>query len=737
MSKLNYIYVFDKIESDNFLEVGPKAANLGEMAQAGFTIPQGFVISPRAFDDFVEQNNLNKALRDLAKTVNKENIKEAQGASSNFSRLIQKASFPKELKAEILQAYSKLGGLFKPAHVAVRPSPISQDSAKFNALGHFSTSLDIQGEANLLETIKKYWSTGAGVAIIVQKMVEAESAGVAFTIDPTDESKHRMLIEAVWGQSELLTSGQISPDKYLIERHSLQIESVSVSPQKHQLVLAGNMIHTKEVPGQKQKKQKLSSDQITSLGKILQKVHAHYYFPYDIEWAYSKGKFYILHARPVITTRQREPFNSQLVAESHKLKAILLEGQGASPGIVKGHVRIIKSGRDLSKVKKGEILIFEKITPDLLPFFKLAGGVVTNQGGVTSHAALITRELGIPCVVGVDDATRKLKEGEVVTLNGTKGEVSKNTWKIDQKQEKQLAEIKPNQEIKTVTKIYLNLSEPDEAEKAAKLPTAGIGLLRAEFMISEFGVHPRHVIAQGRQKEYVHKLREGIEKFCSVFDPRPVIYRATDFKSNEYRNLQGGKTFEPREDNPALGFRGAFRYIADPEVFELELAAVRLTREKYKNLHLMIPYVRSPGELLQVKRIMAAAGLYRGASFKLWMMIELPINVIMIEDFLKTGVDGVSFGSNDLTMLLLGTDRDNSNVREAYNELSPAVFWAIERVVKACKKYNTETSICGQAASVYDTLIERLVDLGIGGISVNTDSLGRVQKVIQEVEKRL
>ncbi|KAF0247486.1 MAG: pyruvate water dikinase, partial [bacterium] len=486
MSKLKYIFGFEEIESDNAQEVGPKAVSLSEMAQLGFPIPQGFVISPRAFEDFIEQNNLNKTLSDIAKTVNKENIKETQSASSNFSRLIQKANFPKELKEEILEAYGKLGGLFKQAHVAVRPSLVSQDSAKSNALGHLNTSLNIQGEASLLETVKKYWSTGAGVAIIVQKMVEAESAGVAFTIDPTDGNKHRVFIEAVWGQGELLTSGQISPDKYLVERHSLKIESISVSPQKYQLVLTGNTVHTKRVSARKQKKQKLTVDQITSLAKILQMVHAHYYFPQDIEWAFSHGQFYILHARPVTTTSQQMADSNQLAIESRKPKAVLLKGQGASPGIVKGHVRIIKSRKDLSKVKKGEILVFEKITPDLIPFFKLAGGVVTNQGGVTSHAALITRELGIPCVVGVDNATRKLKDGVVVTLNGNNGEVTESTWKTEQKQEKQLeVEIKPNQEIKTVTKIYLNLAEPEEAKEAAKLPSAGIGLLRAEFMISE------------------------------------------------------------------------------------------------------------------------------------------------------------------------------------------------------------------------------------------------------------
>jgi len=281
------------------------------------------------------------------------------------------------------------------------------------------------------------------------------------------------------------------------------------------------------------------------------------------------------------------------------------------------------------------------------------------------------------------------------------------------------------------------LAEPEKAAEIAKLPVDGVGLLRAEFMIAQIGVHPRHLIAQGRQEQFVTKLAAGIEEFCKNFEPRPVVYRATDFKTNEYRNLDGGKAYEPEEPNPMLGFRGAFRYIADPEVFELELAAVRRVRENYKNLWMMIPFTRSPQELLEVKRIMAAAGIMRSPTFQLWLMVELPVNVILIEDFIKVGIDGVSIGSNDLTMLIEGTDRDNSEVAPSFNEQSPAVLWALEKTIKACHKHGVTSSICGQAPSSYDSLVEFLVRKGITSLSINADSLGRVQQVVAETERRI
>ncbi len=384
-------------------------------------------------------------------------------------------------------------------------------------------------------------------------------------------------------------------------------------------------------------------------------------------------------------------------------------------------------------------MVTRMTSPDFVPVMKLASAIVTDEGGITSHAAIVSRELGLPCVVGTQTATRKLHDGQVVTVNGQDGTVVLGKPKTARSEQRTAdsQKVELPERIKTATKIYVNLAEPERAADVAKLPVDGVGLLRAEFMIAEIGKHPRHLIAQGRGEEFVSKLAEGLTTFCQNFDPRPVVYRATDFKTNEYRNLDGGKSFEPEEPNPMLGFRGALRYMSDPEVFELELAAVRRVRENFKNLWIMLPFVRTPVELLEVKRIMAASGLIRSPSFRLWLMVELPVNVIMIEDFINVGIDGVSIGSNDLTMLISGTDRDNSEVAKVFDEQNPAVLWAMKKVILACRKHGITSSICGQAPSEYDSLVEYLVKLGITSISINPDSIGRVQGVIAETERKL
>lgn len=718
MPKPQFILEFKDVDRELQEEVGEKAANLGELVQAGFPVPEGFILPRKAFTEFIEQNNLRRAL--------------SGATGTRRAKLITDSSFPDSLKKEIIARYDKLGGLFKHAYVAVRPSLTSDDPKNKPALG-LESVLDTQGEANLLEEIKKIWFR-AETAIIIQKLVDAEVSGVAFTVDPYN--KHLMLIEAIWGLGELATSGQVTPDSYLVERHDLKIKNVSASPQNYQLGILGHKANLQRVPAHRHKKQKLKEKQILELAKILQKIHVHYYFGQNVEWAMSKGKFYLLHVRPLIALSEQPSANSRFLAENWKLNAVLLQGLGASPGIVTGTVRIV----DLAKrtnVKKGEIIVLAHATPDLLPLLKTAGAVVTDQGGVTSHAAIITRELGIPCVVGTGNATNKLHTGQIVKVNGREGTVEKGSAIAKVLELEKVEEVKPREDIRTATRIYLNLTEPEQATKAAKLPVDGVGLLRAEFMLSEIGVHPRQIITQGKQEDFVEKLANNLEIFTSEFDPRPVIYRTSDLKTNEYRNLHGGKAYEQQEDNPLLGFRGAARYLADPEVFEMELAAVKRVRDKYPNLWLMLPYVRTPQELLHVKRIMAASGLVRGASLKLWMMVELPVNVILIDYFLKVGIDGISFGTNDLTMLLTGTDRDNTSVAQDFDQLSPALTWSLERVIKACKKAGITTSICGEGASTYDTLVENLVTLGITSISVDQNALGRVQKVVYEKERKL
>jgi len=413
--------------------------------------------------------------------------------------------------------------------------------------------------------------------------------------------------------------------------------------------------------------------------------------------------------------------------------APILVGTSASPGIGTGCVKILKSAKEIGKIEKDDVLVTSMTSPDFVPAMKKASAVVTDEGGSTSHAAIVSRELGIPCIVGTKFATTKLKDGMVVTVNGTSGEVYLGSKIKVLKKELVYAETR----TRLATKVYVNLAEPERAKEVAKLNVDGVGLLRAEFMIAEIGIHPKEAIKEKKQHLFTEKLANNLTTFCKAFYPRPVVYRATDFKTNEYRALAGGKNWEPEESNPMLGFRGAFRYIAWPEVFTLELNAIKKVREDYPNLWLMIPFVRSPEELAKIRRIVAAEGLFAKLSFKFWMMVELPVNVILLEDFLKVGVDGVSIGSNDLTMLLLGTDRDNSEVAKAFTERSPAVYWALRRIIKICHKHQVTASICGQAPSQYDDFVEELIKDGITSVSVNPDSVNRVRQIISEAEHKL
>lgn len=761
MAKYKHILEFSEVNKDSIPEVGGKGANLGEMINAGFPVPQGFIVSSGAYKLFIEENNFKKQIKDLLKSANLNRPKEVQAISEKIRSVLSKGAIPEEIQKEVIHRYEKMGSFFKHALVAVRSSATAEDLPDASFAGQQETYLNVQGEANVLDAVRRCWASlftpraifyreekkfdhfKVSLATVVQEMVQSEVSGIAFTADPVSEEKNRLVIEAVWGLGELVVQGSVSPDKYVLDRHTLDILEINKVEQHTELVKKGRENKEVKVPKSRQNRQKLTEEQIKDLGRILQKIHAHYYFPQDIEWAYRKGKFYIIQSRPVTTLGNEE---KMVGSDKGAVQGgdIILQGHGASPGIVTGVVKIVQSPKNISTVKKGDILVAQMTSPDYVPAMKIAGAIVTDKGGVTSHAAIVSRELGIPCIVGTGEATKKLKNGEVVTVNAKEGVVLKGTPRrqgpvgqrgSDAKNSER--SIKPREDIETATKIYVNLAEPERAQEVAKLPVNGIGLLRAEFMIAEIGVHPRHLIAQGRQEQFVTKLAEGLIQFCQAFEPRPVVYRATDFKTNEYRNLDGGKDYEPEEPNPMLGFRGAYRYIANADVFELELAAIKRVRETYKNLWMMIPFVRSPEELLHVKRIMAASGIVRGPSFKLWMMVELPVNVILIEDFIKVGIDGISVGSNDLTMLIEGTDRDNSEVASTFSELSQAVLWSLERVIKAARRHGITSSICGQAASTYDSLVEAIVKFGITSISVNPDAVGRIQKIIYDTERRL
>ncbi|MGB9706620.1 MAG: phosphoenolpyruvate synthase [Microgenomates group bacterium] len=750
---------FKEIDKEDIPLVGGKGANLGEMANFDIPVPQGFVITARAYFDFLKENKLEPKIKDILEKINPQDPQSFNEASQKIKNLIISGKISPSLAKEIIDNYLKLGGLLRQALVAIRSSATAEDLPQASFAGQQASFLNIKGEANVVEKIKECWASlfepraifyrqekgfdhfKVGIAVIVQEMVPAEISGVMFTCDPVTNQKNRIVIEAIWGLGEYIVQGKVTPDLYIVDKSSLEILDRQVVKQTIQLIKVGDLNKQTNVPKKLQLRRKLTDSQIIELAKIGKKIHQHYFYPQDIEWTFHKGKFYIVQTRPVTTIEKEK-------GKRKKEKVIkrkpILKGQAASPGIASGPVNIIKSAKEINKIKTGDVLVTPMTNPDFVPAMKKVAAIVTDKGGQTSHAAIISRELGVPCVVGTQTATKILKNGQIVTVNGTKGEVyqggmiskiSNIKYQISNIREQPLAAIS-HKILKTATKIYVNLGEPQLAKEIAQRNVDGVGLLRAEFMIAQIGVHPKKIIKDRKQKLFVEKLSSDISIFCDAFYPRPVVYRATDFKTNEYRNLVGGKAFEPEEENPLLGFRGAFRYITNPEVFELELQAIKEVRKKYNNLWLMIPFCRTPKELQEVKKIVVAQGLIRSPSFKLWLMVEIPSNVILLKDFIKVGIDGVSIGSNDLTMLILGADRDNAELANVFNEQNPAVLWALEKTIKTCQKFKITSSICGQAPSTYSDLVEKLVDWGITSISLNPDAIETTRQIVYEAEKR-
>ncbi|HET7099167.1 MAG TPA: phosphoenolpyruvate synthase [Patescibacteria group bacterium] len=756
MLNLPIVIPFKNLDKHDTPLVGGKNANLGEMTKAGFPVPNGFAITINAYDEFLKENNIVDKIYSTLKAIDVNDPPQLNSASRQIQKLIMNSKIPDSTAHEIIISYKKLSGVFKKALVAIRSSATAEDAPGTSFAGQQASFLNVSGEANVLEQVKACWASlftersifyrvenkikheNVKVSVAVQKMIQSEVSGVMFSIDPVKNDKDRIIIESVWGLGEMIVQGSVVPDTYVVQKDTFAILSKETSNQAIQLIKVGGITKEAEVPKKIRDVQKITDEEIIKLAKISQKLQDHYYFPQDTEWAKEKGELYIVQTRPVTTMNTKyKTQNSKEEKDFKTATAPILTGAAASPGIGTGPVKILKDPKEISKIQKGDVLVAPMTSPDYVPAMKKANAIITDQGGQTSHAAIVSRELGIPAVVGTEKATKSLKDGMIVTVNGETGQIFLGANMSSEKSNVKVVEKPKFSKIKTATKLYVNLAEPERAVEIAKLNVDGVGLLRAEFMIANIGIHPKEAIKRKEQGKFIDKLTTDLTTFCKAFYPRPITYRATDFKTNEYRSLPGGKYWEPIEPNPMLGFRGAYRYVSSPEVFNLELTAIKRVREKYDNLHLMVPFVRSPEELAKVRRLVASEGLFEKSSFKFLMMCEIPVNVIMIEDFIKVGIDGISVGSNDLTMLLLGTDRDNSEVSSEFNERSEAVYWALRRVIRKCSKHGVTVSICGQAPSEYEDMVKKLVRWGITSISINPDSVDRVRGVIAEAEKEI
>ena len=736
---------FNEVTRKDIAIVGGKGANLGEMTNAQIPVPPGFIVTADAYFDFLDATGITEQIRTLLQPLDTNDSTQLQDISAKVKGVIMNATMPDETAGAIRQAYTTMGG----GLVAVRSSATAEDLPEASFAGQQATFLNISGENEVVDAVHRCWASlfepraifyreengfehfKVGIAVPVQRMVQSDSSGVMFTVEPTTSDRSKITIEAVFGLGEMIVSGDVTPDHYVVDKGTMQITHKEVKAQEWKLIKKeggkGKEDNIKvDLTPEEQARQKITDEDIMTLARIGKGLEDHYQFPQDIEWAKENNEIFIVQTRPVTTISETVAIGPEIEAEA------ILSGSPASPGIASGPVKLILDPSQIDKVLDGDILVAEMTTPDFVPAMKRAVAIVTDRGGRTAHAAIVSRELGIPCIVGTEKATATLKDGQVITVNGTGGKVYEGKIELAEEEE-----TRAREDIKTKTTLLVNLAQPEIVDRVASRNVDGIGLLRAEFMVAQIGEHPSYMISQGRGQEFVDKLADGLTTFTRAFHPRRVVYRTNDFKTNEYRELKGGEDYEQPEENPMLGYRGASRYIADIETFKLELAAIKKVREKYNNLWVMIPFVRTVNELTQTIKIMADEGLKRSDDFKIWMMVEVPSNIILLEKFIAVGIDGISIGSNDLTQLTLGVDRDSEKLADTFDERDEAVMLSLERAIKVSNSMGITSSICGQAPSVYPELTKKLVEWGITSVSVSPDMIDRTREIIAQVEERL
>ncbi|MEB3844918.1 MAG: pyruvate, water dikinase [Desulfurococcales archaeon] len=801
-----FILWLDEVGKEHHEIVGGKAAGLGEMIRAGIPVPPGFVVTSEAYKKFIYETGIAGYIKNVLEEYLKSGSPEeyehvAELIRSKFIR----TPMPKKLRDAIVEAYRRLGekvGVENP-RVAVRSSATVEDLPEASFAGQQDTYLNVQGEDEVVEHVKKAWASlwtaralsyrdslnisheDAYMAVVVQKMVNSRSSGVMFTLHPVTGDESKIVIESIWGLGEYIVGGIVTPDSFVVDKNTLDIIEKRISTKKTKALFydprTGRNIEVKipsteeeldelkkehpeiaeliEKFGMRPDTPSLSDEEVKRLARIALKVEEHFGRHMDVEWAIDSeieppNNMFLVQARPETVWSQRRKKEEEKVEEkAEETGKVLVRGVPASPGVASGRVKVALTVEEAAKkMEKGDILVTKMTDPDWVPYMKIASAIVTDEGGMTAHAAIVARELGIPAVVGTGNATEVLKDNMVVTVDGSRGVVYSGVIEREKEKPEEKAGVKAAIEPEilvnlypvTATKIYMNLGQPDEIDRYKDLPFDGIGLMRIEFIISSWiGYHPLYLVDQGRGVYFVDKLAEGIAKVAEAIYPRPVVVRFSDFKSNEYRRLKGGEKYEDIDErNPMIGWRGVSRYISPKyePAFRLELRAIKKVRDEWglRNVWVMFPFVRTTWELRKALKIMEDEGLERGRDFKVWIMVEVPSTVLLADEFAKM-IDGFSIGSNDLTQLVLGVDRDSGLLARMgyFDERDPAVLKAIKMIIDAAHRNGITASICGQAPSVYQELIEFLVRSGIDSISVNPDAVVRTRRLVASIERRV
>jgi len=773
------------------------------LSPMGIKIPMGYVVTADAYRYFIEYNNLQEKIKEALKGLNPNDVFDLQKRGLTVREMIKGGKFPEDLRQQILDYYAKLSEMYGQhrVDVAVRSSATAEDLPDASFAGQQETYLNIKGDETLLTAIKNCFASlftdraisyreafgfdhfSIGLAVGVQKMVRSDlaSAGVGFSLDTESGFKDVVLINGSYGLGEMVVQGAVTPDEWLVFKPTFKqgyeaIIEKKLGKKTHKMVYGTTeeeRVKIVPVPEEKQKQFCLTDEEVLKLADWIMKIEEYYsnkygkWTPMDVEWAKDGeiNELFIVQARPetIHSRKDHSKITVYKITEPYeeRKKKVLVQGIAVGDKVATGNVKLMYSLEDAKDFKPGDVLVTDMTDPDWEPIMKQASAIVTNRGGRTCHAAIVARELGVPAVVGTGNATEVLKDGQLVTVSCAEGDVG---YVYDGKIEYEVEEVDINTLPKTKTPIMMNVASPEGAFDFSFLPNAGVGLAREEFIINNYiGIHPLALIRFDEIKEkdpeiakiiedktfgydnkeeyYIKKLSYGIAKIAAAFYPKPVIVRFSDFKSNEYANLIGGKYFEPKEENPMIGWRGASRYYSPQfkEAFGLECKAILRVRNKMglTNVKVMVPFCRTPEEGEKVLKVMEEYGLKKGENgLEVYVMCELPSNVVLADQF-SEHFDGFSIGSNDLTQLTLGLDRDSSLVAHLYDERNEAVKRLIAQVIKTAKAHGRKIGICGQGPSDYPDFAQFLVEQGIDTISINPDAVLKTTKAIYEIEKKL